>query len=54
MVTVSLDEENKMIHFKRGIDSYELPYQPIPGDKLYPVVVLYYEQDEVDVLPEFK
>jgi hypothetical protein len=29
-----------------------MKYSPLANDKLYPIVVLYYQDDEVDVLPE--
>lgn len=52
LITVSIDEEIKLINFKKGIDSYKLPYESIEGDELYPVVVLYYPEDQVEVLPD--
>ena len=45
LITVSLDESNKIINFTKGIDKYKLSYKPIEGDLLYPVVVLYYPED---------
>jgi len=45
LITVSIDEEIKLINFKKGIDSYKLSYESIEGDELYPVVVLYYPED---------
>ena len=45
LVTVSLDEKGKKVIFKKGIERYELGYTPIQGDRLYPVVVMYYPDD---------
>jgi hypothetical protein len=50
---VTLDEETNKVHFRRGIDRYELKYTPISNSPLYPVVILYYPTDEVDVMPDF-
>jgi hypothetical protein len=50
---VTLDEETNKVHFRRGIDRYELNYTPISDSPLYPVVILYYPTDEVDVMPDF-
>jgi len=47
-----LDESNKIINFKKGIDNYKMAYNSIEGDLLYPVAVLYYPEDEVEVLPD--
>jgi hypothetical protein len=52
-VTISLDEGNKKIIFRKSIDKYELPYEPVKGDRLFPIAVLYYPDDEVEVLPDF-
>lgn len=49
---MSLDESNKIINFTKGINKYKLSYKPIEGDLLYPVVVLYYPEDSVEVLPD--
>ncbi len=50
---MSLDEKEKKVRFRRGVDSYELKYASLQGDPLFPVAILYYPNDEVDVLPDF-
>lgn len=48
-------EKSRVKFRKKGsIDSYELEFTDIPGDLLHPCVLLYYPNDEVEFLADYK
>ena len=46
--------EGKKIQWKKKAETYEIPFQKIEGDELYPCVLFYYINDEVQFLHNYK
>ena len=51
---MSVDMNTKKILFKKKHESYEIPFEKIAGDELYPCALYYYVNDEVEYLPNYK
>jgi len=51
---VTVNTEEKIIYFKKNTETYQVPFETIPGDELSPCVLFYYLNDEVEFLPNFK
>lgn len=45
---------SKKILFKNKGESYELAFEVIGGDELYPCVLFYYMNDEVEFISSYK
>lgn len=45
---------DKTLLFKRNTDQYSINFSTLPGDELYPCVLFYYINDEVEFLPNHK
>ena len=51
---MQVDSEGSKVIFKKKAESFEIPYNKIDGDSLYPCALFYYMNDEVEFLPNHK
>lgn len=54
VITMTIDMEKSKAVFKKKAESYELEFKKIEGDELYPCALFYYNNDEVEFLPDYK
>lgn len=53
-MTVTVDLNTKKILFKKKNEKYEIDFNVINGDPLYPCALFYYMNDEIEFLPNYK
>lgn len=54
IIAVQVNFSNSTINFKRNNNKHTLSFNKVPGDELYPCVLFYYLNDEVEFLPNHK
>ena len=54
IIGITVDFQTKKILWKKKAETYEISFQTINGDELYPCALFYYINDEVEFLPNYK
>jgi hypothetical protein len=54
IVGVKFNMVDKTIVFKKGTETYSLTFETIVGNELYPCVLFYYLNDEVEFLANYQ
>ena len=54
VIVITVDLNAKKLTFKKKAEKYQLDFNTIEGDPLYPCVLFYYMNDEIEFLADYK